>query len=109
MPSTENDWLKGLGALVLAPVFIVSSALMRGWTITVLWKWFVVSSFHIQSLGIAQAIGLGMLVSFLTYTSKADLPKEKRSLGRTCVDAILETIVSPLLILGIAGIVRLWV
>jgi hypothetical protein len=61
-------------ALVVGFVGIVlSAALLNGFMLSYLWEWFVVP-LGVRSIRIAQAIGLAMIVSMLTY--KHQEPKE---------------------------------
>jgi hypothetical protein len=70
----ENKMEIVLGLLLvvsfLAFVIVVASVL-NGFTLTVLWDWFIVPTFHLASLTIPQAIGLGMVISFLTYSANS--------------------------------------
>lgn len=50
------------GAVVIG----IIGTLFGGFALSVLWGWFVVPVFDTPPLGIAQAIGLAMIVSFLT-------------------------------------------
>jgi len=57
---------------VLAFVFLMS--ILRGVVFSQMWGWFVVP-FGVQEIGIAWALGLSLMISFLTYQS--DVTKEK--------------------------------
>jgi hypothetical protein len=54
-------------ALLLLVVVFPVSMVLYGVVISYLWAWFVVVPFGIKALTLGQAIGLGMLVSFITY------------------------------------------
>lgn len=63
----------------LAAVFAIFGLLalgyvLNGYALTVLWTWFVVPTFGAPALGLAQAIGLAVVVSYLThqYSAKSD-------------------------------------
>ena len=53
----------------LAFIFIVLplSLILSGWTLSTLWGWFVVTTFHMQPLTIAQAAGLGLVAMYITH------------------------------------------
>lgn len=59
--------LVGMGKAIAWIAFAFMAAIWRGYALTVLWGWFVVNTFGAQPLGIPLAIGLSMLVSFLTH------------------------------------------
>ena len=42
------------------------SALWGGYVLTVLWGWFMVPTFHLPVLALAPAIGMAMVVGYLT-------------------------------------------
>lgn len=55
-------------------LLLVPATLLNGLVISVLWSWFVVSTFHLTPITVAQAIGLWLLVSLLTPTPHSDRP-----------------------------------
>ncbi len=57
-------------AIILIPILALVAALSvmwRGYAFSVLWGWFVMPYFGVAALSIPVAIGLTMVVSFLTY------------------------------------------
>ncbi|HEY3544739.1 MAG TPA: hypothetical protein VGK17_01450 [Propionicimonas sp.] len=56
-------------------VLIVPMSLLRGFTISTLWGWYVVPTFGAPSLSVVAAIGISLLVGLLT--AKAP-PKDER-------------------------------
>ena len=62
------------GGLALAVV----ASVLNGWALMHLWDWFV-DPLGVRPIGIAQAIGLAMLVRLVTYE---DAATEKRSIGQ---------------------------
>jgi hypothetical protein len=68
-----NNILAGLmiafGGISLFGVILAFSVLINGWAFWLLWQWFVPSVFiGLPVLTLGQAIGLGMVVSYATYT-----------------------------------------
>jgi len=51
--------------------FVVIVAL-RGWVLTKLWGWFVVTTFGLAQISIPQAIGLSLLVIFFQREQKTE-------------------------------------
>jgi hypothetical protein len=54
-----KNFMAFIGSVVTIPALFV----LRGWVISVLWRWFMVSQFHQPALGIAEAIGVGIVVT----------------------------------------------
>lgn len=52
------------------------SAVWHGYVLTKLWAWFIVPIFHLPVLTIAPAIGIVIVLNFLTKTDTSDLKKE---------------------------------
>ena len=56
------------------------AAVLNGWVLSIIWKWFFVPTLHLPSLSIPQAIGIALVVSFLTKQD-IDCKKEEGSDG----------------------------
>lgn len=102
-----------LGNALVALFAIVASVALSGYTFSVLWSWFVVGSFPgAPALGIMQAYGLMVVVSFL----KAGLAREDTATkykGLTAMQrvwaAFIETIGYNALFLAMGWIVQLFI
>ncbi len=57
---------KGTVVLV-AWVMMVVAFFINGYTLSVLWSWFIVSKFGLPALTIAEALGLALVVSYFTF------------------------------------------
>ena len=68
--------MKAFGEFVAVVALGTVGTLWRGYVLTVLWAWFVVPTFGLAALALAPAIGLSLLVHFLTYQSDAAKPLE---------------------------------
>lgn len=90
-----------LGFLALIPL----SAMWRGYVLTVLWAWFVMPTFGLPALGIAPAIGLALVVSFLTHQSDA-AKKPEGDFAERMATAVAYAFLLPLLVLGIGWVVH---
>ncbi len=66
--------MKVLGVIAAMAIGLV----VRGMVLQALWGWFVASKFGIATLGLADAIGLALLVSLLTYQYDARTPDEAK-------------------------------
>jgi len=54
---------KVIAMVLLIPVVSV----LNGWVLSILWGWFIVGLFGLPVLTIAPAIGVGLVVTFLTH------------------------------------------
>lgn len=46
---------------------IIVASIIRGYVLSIMWGWFVVPIFNLPSLGIAQSIGIAMVIAMLTH------------------------------------------
>lgn len=55
--------------LMIVGVFAVSivGIIWKGYVLSILWAWFAVPVFGLPALGIAAAIGVALVISFLTH------------------------------------------
>lgn len=61
-----------IGFISVLMLCMTSISIFNGWTLTVLWSWFVVDTFEVQELGIATAIGFCLIIKFLTVTKESN-------------------------------------
>jgi hypothetical protein len=81
---------------VVAMVAGIASVILDGWVLTRLWYWFVVP-LGVRPLGVAQAIGLAVIVRWLTgYETPT-----KKDTG----ELILTLSLRPLIVLGIGALI----
>lgn len=102
----KKDVARGVvaAAILGAVTFLVLITLLSGVVFMQLWGWFVVQTFHAPSLHLAQAIGIALVVRYLTYQT----PMSKQE-GRAPFGEQLATSIAALLFLwGIAWVVHLF-
>ena len=52
--------------------------ILNGWALRILWGWFI-EPFGLMPLTMGHAIGVSMIVTFLTYQFESEKPKETKS------------------------------
>ena len=80
---------------------MVATAIMRGYVLSILWGWFVVPIFGVPQIGIAQAIGVAMVVSLMTHQY---VPQKEKDRWMPVITALL----TPVFALAIGWIVKQW-
>jgi len=85
--------MKSFGYICSYLILIPLSVTLSGYTLSVLWDWFIVSAFSIESLSVPSAIGLALIMSYTTYQyseneTKDDTPQSER-LGKAVFMAII--------------------
>jgi hypothetical protein len=92
-----------VGVFALLGVYMVVQYLVTGWALSYLWSWFIVPQFGAGELSIAQAIGISIVVSFLTYS--ATEAKDERTKDEQFV-AMIGHVLRPIMALAIGWIVH---
>lgn len=89
-------------ALFTLFIIVPLSMIFSGFAISMLWDWFIVATFGLKALTIAQAIGMGLLVTYLTVTIR------KGDGSWTLGEKIAISIFKPLIFLGLGWVVHLF-
>lgn len=96
---------------ILSFVFVlVFSSIYEGYVLSMLWRWFVVPTFGVSQLPIVPAIGIVLMMGYLThqiYDFKKE-EKEEENLTVQTVKRITVTILKPTLALVFGWIVHLF-
>lgn len=101
--NSQEKFVSCLGVLAVAIGFTIVGAVLNGWALSVLWGWFIVPVLKVPQLTILQAIGVAMVVSFLTKNySTSDKSKGTADL---IGDLIAATLINPVLTIGLGWIV----
>ena len=85
MNSEENKAWSCIGIVfglpLIVAVLLVYGYVVDGYVLSMMWGWFIVPVFHLPTLSIVQAIGVGMVVSFLVrsyFMAKEDINKKSK-------------------------------
>ncbi len=97
-----------LGGIVGTVALLVVNSVFNGYVLNVLWGWFMVPVFHLPQLSIVPAIGIAIVVGYLTYQAKPDCQKVKRTMGQTIALATANAIERPLFALFFGYVVHLF-
>jgi hypothetical protein len=89
--------------LIAAPFFAIAGALVDGFVVAHLWRWFVVPTFALPPLAMWQAAGLGLLAGWLSYQSAQR--KDDRSGLEMAVEVIYALTLRPLAYLAIGWVI----
>lgn len=84
--SNNDKVFSCIGLLALFIISLVVAAVMNGWALSLLWSWFFVPIFEVPQLRVIDAIGVSMVVTFLTQrVSQSDSNKNSGWLERLSV------------------------
>ena len=83
--------MKYIGYTTSFIVIAFISAVINGWTFSILWSWFIAGTFGLPELSIPLAIGFALTVSFLTMNSSAQL--ETKELVEVMLEALFTAVV----------------
>lgn len=80
-------------------------AIWQGLVLKILWGWFMVPTFGLPSLDIPQALGLALVVTFLTHQTTK---REDEDAGEVFARILINGFVEGLFFLGFGAIVMLF-
>lgn len=94
-------------ALLYLLVLLPLGVLWSGFALSNLWAWFVVSTFGVPPLSIPAAIGLSLIISYLTR-QKTSIDKSKETI-ELIIESVMWMAFRPAAALGIGWIVLQWI
>lgn len=96
-----------LGGIVAFFGIWAIGALWGGYVLTVLWAWFIVPTFHLPPLSLVAAIGMSMVIGYLT--SHIDMEhKSEIGWGQRFANRIVVALLKPLFALFFGWIIHLF-
>lgn len=95
--------MKVFGWIVAVVGTMVLSSILNGYALSVLWRWFIVETFGLPLLTIPTAIGVALVVSYLTVHLSNE--EDKRSATEKLFSGIAWAITKPLFALAIGWVV----
>ena len=95
-----------VGAVVSLAALIAVRMVIDGWTLSVLWGWFMVPLFHLHYLTVWQAMGLGLVVTFATWQKMPEVEAPKKKWSEKVATLVVEILVRPAIILGVGWVIH---
>lgn len=95
-----------LGIVVAAFGFGALCSILNGYVLSILWAWFIVPTFHAPVLSIPVAIGVSMVIHYLTFTDTTDLAKKEDSKWWS---SLLIALLRPVVVLAFGAVVHCFV
>jgi Na+(H+)/acetate symporter ActP len=102
----------GLLATLVLGVLVVTAlgSILNGWVLSILWGWFMVPIFHLPTLSIPAALGIALIIGYLTKQSTpTDAKDEERSSGEKFGRLLVIIVGRPLAALLVGSVVHLFV
>lgn len=109
MKESDKVFLGCLGLIFYAASLFAISALMNGWALVKLWEWFIIPVFEsAPSFSMVQAIGISMVVSFLTKANVTSSDNKDEGLSEKIITAYVTVIFTPVLAVFFGYIITLF-
>jgi hypothetical protein len=94
----DGGFASCLGLIVAGVAVSVVSVVLDAWALKTLWGWFVVSAFGLPALGLAQAMGLSCIASFVVARGTFSTKKEESyGWGKAIAYAVVHPVFSVIL------------
>jgi len=101
--------MKIIGYIFTTILLWVYGYVLHGWVLTKLWAWFIVPTFALPALSLPAAIGVSVVVGFLTtHLSHADMAATPNTYIQSLITAFVFTTCTALLSLIGGWIVQMW-
>jgi ABC-type Fe3+ transport system permease subunit len=95
-----------VGALVLLVGTMVLAYLANGWALMTLWGWFISETFALPALSIVQAIGISIVVGFLTSKYSDTQHKDESKGWEAFFKTASYSIIGPVVAVAVGWIVK---
>lgn len=82
--------MKNIGYIVVTLVSAIVNTIYGGYALSVLWQWFISRTFGITQLSIPAAIGLSLIISYLTHQT---LPEDSNDKNKTYGEKLFKGII----------------
>lgn len=99
MSKEADKAAEAFGKFITVTGITFISMTLRGWAITIVWRWFIASRFELPQLRIPEALGLGLVISLLA-------PSPDRDPKVTYSERLASALTLPLVCLGIGWIIH---
>lgn len=96
-------FLAVVGIIIAFFALAFVSACWSGYVLSILWGWFMVPVFHLPVLSIPTAIGIALVIGYLTKQSTSDLEKKE---DHKWYSAFVEAFTKPAVSLLVGWIVK---
>jgi len=74
----KNNIEDNVKRYLIATFLLVSSTILNGYILSILWKWFVMPIFNVSELTTPQAIGIAMTANFLSKSKNYNSTNDKK-------------------------------
>lgn len=95
-----------LGLVAMAIALIPVTIMLNGWVLTKLWAWFMVTGFGVAPLRLSIAIGIAMMVTYLTHQNDGNYARKE---GTKWWHSIVFVLLKPLVTLVFGYVVHVFV
>lgn len=111
-PTLKPEKKTGSGCLSISfLVLLIPMLFLYAWTIQVLWEWYVVPTFHVSGLNLAQAWGLSVLLNLVIgKAAESDwIARDEMDNDNKMLLAYANALGMPLFALFAGWVVHFWV
>lgn len=100
--------MEAIGIIVCVLFLTFVSTVLRGYALSKLWEWFIVATFSLPSINIPTAIGISLIVSFLTAKVSTRKDDQTEDFYVQLSKSTLVGLMLPLIALFMGWIVTFW-
>jgi hypothetical protein len=98
----------GLTIITALIGLLAIGSIWSGYVLTILWTWFIVPTFGVPALTLAPAIGLSIVVSYLTHQYAPKTTEKHESEWHSTLHLSFHILLKPTLALLMGWMVKQW-
>ena len=98
-----------IGGFLLTVGIMVVSSIFEGFTLSVIWGWLIVPVFHLPPLSIPTAIGVALVIGYLTGHETHQSKDEDSSFVGAMLFALIWSVINAVAVLFFGWVVHLYI
>lgn len=99
--------MKIIGLSTSFILLVFTSSILSGYVLSIFWAWFVSPIFGIENISIPEAIGISLIISYLTRQTN-QCAKEDKELNERIIELFATALAKPLAALAMGWIIKLF-
>lgn len=99
--------MKFLGYFFVTTMTMILCTIYSGYTLSILWAWFLVPTFNLPFIDLPSAIGISLIVNYMTQS--VSTKKDNRTFAEILIANTIAAILKPSFALFFGWIIKGWI
>lgn len=95
---------------ILCVIAIIIEFILNGFVLCILWSWFIIPVFHLPKLFLVQAIGIGLVIDYLTkqHNFKKENEFDEIHMDENKIRSVIFSLMKPIIVLIMGWIIHIF-